>query len=66
MAVQTALQKPSNKFNGYDSAYNDAMEQTQGQIQDQEELAMHVLSWITCAKRPLTATDLQHALAVEV
>lgn len=29
-------------------------------------LAEKVLSWITCAKRPLTTAELQHALAVVV
>ena len=36
------------------------------QFTDQEELAKQVLSWITCAERPLTILELQHALAVEV
>ena len=35
-------------------------------LTDQEELAKQVLSWITCAKRPLTTSELQHALAVEL
>jgi ankyrin repeat protein len=30
------------------------------------ELAMKVLSWITCAKRPLNTLELQHALATKV
>jgi hypothetical protein len=42
------------------------MERIEGQVSDQEELAKQVLSWITCAKRPLTTSELQHALAVEV
>src|SRR5438034_9255118 len=42
------------------------MERIGGQVTDQEELAKQVLSWITCAKRPLTTSELQHALAVEV
>jgi ankyrin repeat protein len=42
------------------------MERIIGQVKDQEELAKQVLSWITCAKRPLTTTELQHALAVEI
>ena len=29
-----------------------------------QELAKHVLSWITCAKRPLAAPEIQHAWAV--
>jgi Ankyrin repeats (3 copies)/Ankyrin repeat len=50
----------------YDHAYEDAMERINGQVKDQEELAKQVLSWITCAKRQLTTTELQHALRVEV
>ena len=42
------------------------MERIEGQVTDQEELAKQVLSWITCAKRPLTTAELQHALGVEV
>jgi hypothetical protein len=41
------------------------MERIEGQLRDQEQLAKHVLSWITCAWRPLTTTELQHALGVE-
>lgn len=42
------------------------MERIEGQVSDQEELAKQVLAWIACAKRPLTITELQHALAVEI
>jgi hypothetical protein len=42
------------------------MDRIEGQVQDQEELAKQVLSWITCAKRPLTTLELQNALAIEV
>lgn len=42
------------------------MERIEGQLADQVQLAKQVLSWITCAKRPLTTSELQHALAVEV
>jgi ankyrin repeat protein len=42
------------------------MERIEGQIEDQKRLAKQVLSWITCAKRPLTISELQHALAVEI
>ena len=37
-----------------------------GQVADAKELAKQVLSWITCAKRPLTTRELQHALGIEV
>ena len=65
-AVRIALGKLSSGSNTYDSAYDDAMERIRGQVKDQEDLAMQVLSWITCAMRPLTTVELQHALAVEV
>ena len=42
------------------------MKRIEGQVKDQEELAKQVLSWITCAMRPLTTSELRHALAVEV
>lgn len=35
------------------------------QPSDLKELGLQVLSWITCAKRPLTTFELQHALGVE-
>jgi ankyrin repeat protein len=50
----------------YDAAYDKAMERIQGQVRDQRKLAEEALSWITCAKRPLTALELQNALAVEL
>ena len=40
------------------------MERIEGQAG--AKLAKQVLSWITCARRPLTTIELQHALAVEV
>jgi hypothetical protein len=49
-----------------DHAYKQAMERIEGQEQGFEKLAKKVLSWITCAKRPLTTLELQHALAVEI
>jgi hypothetical protein len=42
------------------------MQRIEGQVADSEELAKQVLSWITCAKRPLTTSELQFALAVEI
>lgn len=37
-----------------------------GQLMNQAELAKQVLSWIVCARRQLTAVEVQHALAVEI
>lgn len=64
--LQKALKQLPTGREGYDSAYNDAMERIQSQVVDQAELANQVLSWITRATRQLTAVELQHALAVEI
>jgi GPI inositol-deacylase-like protein len=49
-----------------DRAYMQAMERIELQTPEHRELARQVLSWITCAKRRLTSSELQHAIAVEV
>ena len=54
------------KIQALDQAYEHAMERVQGQKPGFRQLAEKVLSWITCAKRRLTTSELQHALAVEV
>lgn len=41
------------------------MERIEGQINDEKELAMQVIYWITCAKTPLTTSQLEVALAIE-
>jgi hypothetical protein len=46
-------------------AYKEAMERIERQNGDSPELAKQVLSWITCARRSLTTSELRHALAVE-
>ncbi|KAI1844412.1 hypothetical protein JX266_009506 [Neoarthrinium moseri] len=50
----------------YNSAYDDTMLRIEGQLKGQAARAKEVMMWITCAKRPLTKTELQHALAVEI
>lgn len=65
-AIRSALNALSSGFEKYESAYDDAMKRIHGQLPDQIEMAIQVLSWITCAKRPLTTTELRTALAVEV
>jgi GPI inositol-deacylase-like protein len=49
-----------------DRAYVQAMERMEAQAPEHRKLASQVLSWITCAKRRLTSSELQHAIAVEV
>lgn len=46
-------------------AYDEVMERIDDQLPDFRDLAKRVLSWITCARRPLCVKELQHALAVE-
>ena len=46
------------------ATYNEAMERIERQNEDNKELAKHVFSWITYARRPLSVKELQHALAV--
>ncbi|KAH6997888.1 hypothetical protein BKA56DRAFT_607474 [Ilyonectria sp. MPI-CAGE-AT-0026] len=46
-------------------AYDTAIKRINGQKPGLRELAMQVLSWITCAQRPLTTSELQHALATK-
>ncbi|KAK2762720.1 hypothetical protein FQN54_000894 [Arachnomyces sp. PD_36] len=73
-AIRTALrnmQKRSKASTGGNTpealhdAYEEAMERIQGQVPDSRDLAKETLSWITFARRPLTTTELQHALAIE-
>ena len=55
----------AQKKNVLDLAYDDAMGRINEQGPGFRDLAIQVLSWITCAQRPLTTLELQHALAVE-
>lgn len=48
-----------------DDAYKEAISRIKSQTARQSDLALKVLSWITCAKRPLNSSDLQYAIAVE-
>jgi hypothetical protein len=61
------LEAPNNenRSKSLDHAYTEAMERIEGQVAGFQGLAKQVLSWITCAKRPLTTLELRHALAVE-
>ena len=47
-------------------AYDQAMERIDGQKAGFQLLAKKVLSWITCAKRLLTTSELQNAMTVEI
>lgn len=64
--LRTALSKLASGSGAYDHAYRNAMKRIEDQLPDQAQLAKDTLSWIICAKRPLKATELQHALGVEL
>ncbi|KAJ3454410.1 hypothetical protein MRS44_018304 [Fusarium solani] len=65
-AVRMALAKLPSGSDAYNHAYDTVMERIESQVAGHRKLAKQILSWITCAKRPLTTVELQHALAVEV
>ncbi|KAH2542215.1 hypothetical protein KXW97_003527 [Aspergillus fumigatus] len=63
--VREAIASLPKGYGAYNHAYEDAMQRIEKQDMDSQQLAKDVLSWIVCAKRPLTTSELQHALAVE-
>jgi ankyrin repeat protein len=73
-AIKTALRtlqtdskaSEHDKVKALDQAYEQAMKRIQAQVADSYILAKQVLSWITCARRPLTTLELRDALAVEM
>ncbi|KAI9783675.1 MAG: hypothetical protein M1839_003523 [Geoglossum umbratile] len=50
---------------GLDGTYSEVMQRIRGQDGDDPKLAERVLYWISYAFRPLTVTEIRHALAVE-
>jgi hypothetical protein len=64
LVKQIAGSGESQRLELLGKAYDDAMKRIT-QEPCSRDLAVQVLSWITCAKRPLTTTELQHALTVE-
>ncbi|KAI2630970.1 ankyrin repeat protein [Hypoxylon sp. NC1633] len=47
-------------------AYDETMSRVKGQHEEHRQLAEKVLLWIAYAQRPLTTSELQHALGVEL
>jgi ankyrin repeat protein len=62
--IKLALRNLPRGIKGLDMMYDQAVKRIEGQEEGFRELAKHVLSWITHAKRPLTTAELRHALAV--
>ncbi|KAK2788602.1 hypothetical protein FQN53_003454 [Emmonsiellopsis sp. PD_33] len=65
-AIKTAISKLQSGSGAYDRAYEVAMGRIEGHNDEQVKLAKQTLTWIVCAKRPLSAKEIQHALAVEI
>ncbi|KAF4345639.1 hypothetical protein FBEOM_404 [Fusarium beomiforme] len=64
--IQTQKQASGgNKHKLLSGAYDQIMERINKQKWGLRELAIRVLSWITCVKRQLTLTEFQHALATK-
>ncbi|CAI4214952.1 unnamed protein product [Parascedosporium putredinis] len=62
---QIAGSEESNRLQVLSQAYDHAMERINTQESSRLDLANQVLSWITRAQRPLTPTELQHAVTVD-
>jgi hypothetical protein len=62
--VRSTINKISKGINALDKAYDEAIKRIEGQLPEHSALAKRVLSWITYARRDLTAQELCHALAL--
>jgi len=62
--IKRVLQTLPRGMKGLDETYEQAIKRIEGQEKGYRELAKQVLSWVTYAKRPLSITEVQHALAV--
>ncbi|KAL6824068.1 ankyrin repeat-containing domain protein [Trichoderma camerunense] len=62
--IKEVLQKLGRGVEGLHDIYKQAMERIEGHTDAIRSLAKRILTWITLAKRPLSITEMQHALAV--
>jgi len=62
--LKNALKDLPKGSNALDQAYEEAIRRIKEQERGFAEVAWRLLSWITCAERPLTSKELEHALAV--
>ncbi|GMG37995.1 unnamed protein product [Aspergillus oryzae] len=64
--VKNALRNLPKGVDAYEKAYSEAKGRIQGQMGGFRNLAMRILSWIVCSKRPVKTSELQHAIAVQI
>ncbi|KAF3075556.1 Ankyrin repeat domain-containing protein 50 [Trichoderma lentiforme] len=62
--IKEVLQRLGRGVEGLHDIYKQAMERIEGHTDAIRSLAKRILTWITHAKRPLSITEMQHALAV--
>ncbi|RWA07972.1 hypothetical protein EKO27_g7139 [Xylaria grammica] len=65
-AVRGALNNLRTGCSAYDTIYSSALQRIEDQVKDARELAKQVISWITWSRRPISMTELQHALGIEL
>jgi hypothetical protein len=63
--VMVTLNKLSEGSRKLDEAYDEAVIRIDGQLEEDRLLAKRALCWISFAQRPLTTTELRHALATD-
>ncbi|KAI9731742.1 MAG: hypothetical protein M1834_004531 [Cirrosporium novae-zelandiae] len=64
-AIRIALEKLPKGSEGLETAYAETVKRIESQKEGLKDLAKEVISWIIHAKRRMTVTELQHALAIE-
>lgn len=64
--IRALAKKFRSGSEAYDHAYNETMKRIENQTEFSQDLAKRVLGWVTFSTRPLTALELQNAVAVEI
>lgn len=65
-SLQDSLASLATGPDAYNKMYDISMQRIKRQLPEQAALAHRVLSFVTVARRPLTISELQHALAIQV
>jgi ankyrin repeat protein len=64
-AIEDALADISSGGSSLNMAYDKTMRMIESQDEGYQKLAKHTLSWVVFSDKPLTTSELQHALAIE-
>ncbi|KAF2192452.1 ankyrin repeat protein, partial [Zopfia rhizophila CBS 207.26] len=64
--IELALENLPRGIKGLYNTYDQAMIRIDGQVDGFKTLAKQILVWITHAKRALSTSELQHAIAVQI